>query len=143
NNQQYLSQEVYDKFKDNFEPKIGEVLLTKDATPGIAYYLDSQIERIISGGILRLKPKIEIEPEYLSLVINSIIGQMQAERDTGGSIIVHWRPEQIKNILIPILPKHTQQKIADLICQSHAARKKAKQLLEEAKQKVEDFIEKG
>ncbi|MFH0907103.1 MAG: restriction endonuclease subunit S, partial [bacterium] len=47
NNQQYLSQEVYDKFKDNFEPKIGEVLLTKDATPGIAYYLDSQIERII------------------------------------------------------------------------------------------------
>jgi len=142
-NQQYLSQEDYNRFKDNFEPKAGEILLTKDATPGIAYYLDDQMKGIISGGILRLKTKIEIKPEYLVLTINSIVGQMQAEQDTGGSIIVHWRPEQINDILIPILPKPTQQKIADLVRQSHAARQKAKQLLEQAKQKVEDLIEKG
>jgi len=142
NNQQYLSRENYDKFKENFEPKAGEILLTKDATPGIAYYLDSKIEGIISGGILRLKPKIKIEPEYLVLVINSIIGQMQAKRDTGGSIIVHWRPEQVKNILIPILPRTIQKKIADLVRQSHVSHQRAKQLLEEAKQKVEDLIKK-
>ncbi len=142
NNQQYLSQENYNRFKDNFEPKAGEILLTKDATPGIAYFIDSQIEEIISSGILRLKTKIEIESEYLTLVINSIIGQMQAERDTGGSVIIHWRPEQIKNVLIPILPKPAQQKIAALVQKSHAARQKAKQLLEQAKQKVEGFIEK-
>lgn len=143
NNQQYLSQEDYNKFKENFEPKVGEILLTKDATPGITYYLDSGLEGIISGGILRLKPKMEIEPEYLTLVINSIIGQIQVEQDTGGSIIIHWRPEQIKDVLIPILSRSTQQKIADLVRQSHVARKKAKQLLEEAKQKVEDLIEEG
>ncbi|MBA2124579.1 restriction endonuclease subunit S, partial [bacterium Unc6] len=57
-------------------------------------------------------------------------------------IITHWRPEQIKNFYIPILPKPIQQKIADLICKSHQARSKAKELLEEAKQKVEELIEK-
>jgi len=36
-----------------------------------------------------------------------------------------------------------QQKIAVLVRQSHEARKKAKELLEEAKRKVEEMIEKG
>jgi len=66
---------------------------------------------------------------------------MQAERDGGGSIITHWRPEQIKNVLIPILPKPTQQKIANLVQKSHEVRKKAKELLEQAKYKVEQLIE--
>ena len=141
--QKYLPDELYQKLKPNYEPKVGEILLTKDATPGISYVVKEPIEGIISGGILRLKLKSDIEPEYLSLCISSLIGQMQAERDAGGSIIVHWKPEQIKNILIPVLPKETQAKIADLIKKSHIARKKSKELLEEAKRKVEEIIEKG
>ena len=140
--QKYLSEGLYQKLKNNYEPKVGEILLTKDATPGIAYVIKSQIEGIISSGILRLKVKNkEIENEYLALCLNSILGQMQSERDGGGSIITHWRPEQIKSILIPVLPKPTQQKIANLVQKSHEARSKAKQLLEEAKQKVENLIE--
>ena len=119
---------------------IGEILLTKDATPGIAYVLREPIEGIISSGIMRLKLKEDIESEYLALCINSIIGQMQIERDAGGSIIIHWKPEQIKKLQIPILSKSIQQKIADLIRKSHEARKKAKGLLEEAKHKVEKVI---
>jgi len=140
--QKYLSSELYQKLKNDFEPKIGEILLTKDATPGIAYVVKEMIEGIICGGILKLKTKENIEPEFLTLCINSIIGKSQVERDAGGSVIVHWKPEQIKNLQIPILPKVTQEKIADLVQKSHEARKKAKQLLEEAKQKVEKLIEK-
>ena len=144
NDQKYLSEELYQKLKDDFEPKKGEILLTKDASPGIAYVLKEDIEGIMSGGILRLKLRNkEVEDEYLVLCINSIVGQMQVERDAGGSVIAHWRPEQIKNILIPILPKLIQQKISDLIRQSHVSRKKAKELLEEARRKVEELIEKG
>jgi len=40
-----------------------------------------------------------------------------------------------------VLTKPCYPKIADLIRQSHEARKKAKELLEEAKQKVEKLIE--
>lgn len=140
--QKYLSEELYQKLKNNHEPKVGEILLTKDATPGIAYVVKGQIEGIISSGILRLKVKDkEIENEYLALCLNSVVGQMQAERDGGGSIITHWRPEQVKSVFIPILQKSTQQKIADLVQKSHEARKNAKELLEEAKRKVEELIE--
>jgi len=142
--QKYLSEELYNKLKVDYEPKKGEILLTKDASPGIAYVLKENVEGIVAGGILRLKLRSkEVEDEYLTLCINSIVGQMQVERDAGGSVIAHWRPEQVKNILIPILPKPIQQKISDLVSQSHEARKKAKELLEEAKRKVEEMIEKG
>jgi type I restriction enzyme S subunit len=67
---------------------------------------------------------------------------MQIDRDAGGSIIVHWKPEQIKKLQVPILFKSTQQEIADLVRQSHQACKKAKELLEKAKREVEEFIEK-
>ncbi len=141
--QKYLKDDLYEKLRKDYEPKLGEILLTKDATPGIAYVLKESIDGIISGGILRLKLKIDTDPEYLALCISSLIGQWQAERDAGGSIIAHWKPEQIKNLLIPVLPKETQQKIADLVRKSHEARKKSKELLEEAKRKVEEMIEKG
>jgi restriction endonuclease S subunit len=139
--QKYLSDELYQELRSGFEPKAGEILLTKDATPGIAYVLKEPLNGIISSGIMRLKIKEDIEAEYLALCINSVIGQMQIERDAGGSIIAHWKPEQIKNLQLPILPKPIQQKIADLVRQSHEARKKAKELLEEAKKMVEDMIE--
>jgi len=139
--QKYISEELYQRLRKNFEPKVGEILLTKDATPGIAYVVKEPIEGIVASGILRLKIKENIEPEYLALAINTIVGQYQIERDTGGSVIFHWRPEQVENLLIPILPKLTQQKIADLVQKSHEARKKAKELLEEAKRKVEKLIE--
>lgn len=142
--QKYLSDKLYESLKDDFEPKREEILLTKDATPGIAYVLKENIQGIISGGTLRLKLKnTAVDSEYLTLCLNSIIGQMQAKRDAGGSVIAHWKPEQIKNIVIPILPKPIQQRIADLVIKSHEARKKAKELLEEAKRKVEEMIEKN
>ncbi len=67
---------------------------------------------------------------------------MQIERDSGGTVIAHWKPEQIKKLQVASLPKPTQQKIADLVRQSHQASKKAKELLEKAKREVEEFIEK-
>lgn len=141
NDQKYLSDKLYKKLKKDYEPKRGEILLTKDATPGIAYLIKENMEGIISGGILCLKLKENINGEYLALCLNSIVGKMQAERDAGGSVIKHWKSEQIRNVLIPILSKETQEKIADLVQKSHEAQKKARELLEEAKRRVEEMIE--
>lgn len=139
--QKYIDEELYQTLKDTYEPKVGDFLLTKDATPGIPHVVKEPVEGIIASGILKLKiNEDEIDKEYLALCINFMVGRLQIERDGGGSVITHWRPEQIKNLLIPILPSETQQKIALLIQQSHEARKKAKELLEEAKRKVEDAI---
>jgi restriction endonuclease S subunit len=150
NDQKYLTDDLYNELKNGYEPKKGEILLTKDASPGVAYVLKDDMEGIISGGVLRLKlnpsassGQEKIEDEYLALCLNSVIGQMQAERDAGGSVIMHWKPEQIKNVMIPILSKQTQQKISSLVRESFEKRIKVKELLEEAKRKVEEMIEKN
>lgn len=142
--QKYIDEELHKKLKVIYEPSIGDILLTKDATPGIAYVVKEQIEGVIAGGILKLKiNEAEVEKEYLALCINSIIGKLQIERDGGGSVITHWRPEQIKRLQIPILPEKVQKKITLLVQQSHEARRKSIELLEEAKRKVEEVIEKA
>jgi len=140
----YMSEELYSQLKDVYEPRVGDFLLTKDATPGITYVVKEPVEGIIASGILKLNiNENEINKEYLALCINSIIGKLQIEQSGGGSVITHWRPEQIKELQIPILPHRIQQKIASLIQQSYKARRKAKGLLEIAKKSVEIYIEKN
>lgn len=142
--QKYISEELYQRLKNTYEPKEGDFLLTKDATPGIAYVVKEPVEGIISSGILKLKiDDNEVDKEYLALCINSLVGKMQIERDGGGSVIIHWKPEQTKRLQIPILPLEAQQKIASLVQQSHEVRRKAKELLEIAKKSVEIAIEKN
>ncbi|RKZ33291.1 hypothetical protein DRQ33_04485 [bacterium] len=136
----YISEELYEKLKNNYEPQQGEILFTKDATPGIAFYLSEKIKGIVSSGILRLKLKENVEPNYLSILLNSIAIEMQIKREGGGSIINHLRPKSAMNLIIPILDKKIQQEISDKVRESHSARKEAKKLLEEAKHKVEEMI---
>jgi restriction endonuclease S subunit len=143
NNQQYISEELYqDLIK--YQPKQNEILLSKDATPGIAFHLKDKPNRMVpSGGILRLTVRNRERPseEYLTLVLNSTLVQQQILKDAGGSIIKHWRLDQVKNTLIPILGKEKQKEIKSKIEVSFDCRKKSKLLLEIAKQGVEMAIE--
>lgn len=139
----YISENLYSELITH-QPKQGEILLSKDATPGIAYYLDKEpIKMIPSSGILRLTVKDEekIKPEYLTLVLNSILVQQQMLRDAGGSIIVHWRPDQIKATLIPILDDDKQIEIQSKLQESFDCSAKSKALIEIAKRGVEMAIE--
>lgn len=143
-NQQHISGDLYRTLKQH-QPKQGEILLSKDATPGIAYYLKNEPEKMIpSGGILRLKVNDEdkLSLEYLTLVLNTVIVQKQIERDAGGSVINHWRVDQVKNTLIPVLSVGIQKKIAETVNTSFCNRELSKQLLNIAKCGVEISIEK-
>lgn len=144
NNQQFISKELYNELKTH-QPEKGEILLSKDATPGVAYYLNEEPQKmIVSGGILRLKiGNRQVLPEYLTLVLNSEIVQKQMERDAGGSIINHWRPDQVRATIIPILGDDKQKEITELVEKSFRDRKLSKPLLEISKRGVEMAIEKN
>ena len=126
-------------------PTKGTILFSKDGSVGMAYMMHENIQAVTSGAILHLnvKNKAKILPEYLTLVLNSEVIQLQAERDVGGSIILHWRVNEIKEVIIPIVPMKIQQQIVDLIDESFNLRRKSEKLLEEAKEMVEREIEKG
>ena len=96
---------------------------------------------IPSGGILRLKSKTDkIRNEYLTLVLNSVLTQEQVNRDVGGSVILHWRPDQVAKTIIPILPPDKQAQIEEKVKESFNLRKQASDLLEHAKRAVEIAI---
>lgn len=135
--------------KDNLEllkglmPKKETILFSKDGSVGTAYMLRSDKEMITSGAILHLtvKDKEQIIPEYLTLVLNSKLVQMQAERDAGGSIILHWRVGEIENVIVPLVDYPIQEKIASLIEESFTLKKQSGHFLETAKRAVEIAIE--
>ncbi|MCE7258836.1 restriction endonuclease subunit S [Campylobacter coli] len=124
-------------------PKKDTILFSKDGSVGIAYCVKEDKEVITSGAILHLniKDKENILPEYLTLFLNSIFVKLQAQRDCGGSIISHWRIEDIKKVLVAILDIKIQEKIAKYIQESFNLRKKSKQLLDNVKNKVEEQIQ--
>ncbi len=144
-NQQFISESLYESLKMH-QPKKGEILLSKDATPGIAYYLSDVPGKMIpSSGILRLTAKDARKtiPEYLTLVLNFVIVQKQIERDVGGSVINHWLVDQVKNTIIPVLDDSVQKVISGIIAESFLKRKQSRSLLEIAKIGVEMAIEKS
>ena len=130
--------QVFHKQKDT-------ILLSKDGSVGIAYKVETPMSVITSGALLHLniRDKSEVLPDYLTLVLNSPIVQLQAERDSNGAIIQHWKPSEIENVIIPVLDMGIQKGIAAKVQESFALRKQSKQLLEYAKQAVEMAIEQG
>ena len=129
-------------YRDVIRPKKDTILLSKDGSVGIAYKVEEPLNVITSGAILHLSLKsADVLSDYLTLVLNSPIVRLQAERDAGGSIIQHWKPSEIENVVIPILPMQIQQEIADKIKSSFKLRKESQQLLNDAKQMVEMTIE--
>ena len=139
--EKYISEDLYRKNKIH-QLRKGEILLSKDATPGIAHYIKEQTPNmIVSSGILRLTNKTDkVNNEYLTLVLNSILTQAQVNRDAGGSIILHWRPDQVRKIILPLLPKEKQKEIQLKVAKSLVLHKKSTNLLKCAKQSIETAI---
>lgn len=133
-----------DEYGDVIRPKQNTILLSKDGSVGIAYKVEQDMDVITSGAILHLTiTDNEFLPDYLTLVLNSVIVGMQAERDAGGSIIQHWKPSEIENVIIPKLNQEIQQEITNKIRESFSLRKESHRLLNLAKTIVETAIEKG
>jgi len=140
-----ISKELYQKLKEDYQPKQDDILFTKDGTIGLSYVVKEEFDMILSGAFLRLSLKDKYQnfkKECLSLIFNSIICKMQVEKLSGGAIIAHLKPSDFEKFKIPLIKPKIQKEIAKKIQKSHKLRKESKKLLEEAKRKVEEEIEK-
>jgi restriction endonuclease S subunit len=121
--------------------KTGDVIVSsvQGSLGKVALVSGEQDGFLASTGFFQLRSK-EVLPEVLLVLARSPILQMQLEKQCAGTILTAVPKEGIKNIVIPILRKTIQERIADLVHQSHQARKKAKELLEKTKREVERLI---
>lgn len=132
------------KYKSAIKPKKDSILFSKDGSIGIAYKVEEDIDAVTSSALLHLTVKTtDILPDYLALTLNSNVVQLQAERDSGGSIIEHWRLGDIKELVIPVLDIKIQTKIAQKVQESFRLRNRANDLLKKGIQSVEIAIEKN
>ncbi|MBI2610080.1 restriction endonuclease subunit S [Candidatus Giovannonibacteria bacterium] len=136
----------------NFQPKnetrikTGDIIFASIGSVGTLTNISDEFnDAFISNNtaMFSIKDRNFLISEYLTLVLQSIVGKLQFEKEMSQTAQPKISDTQVKSFYIPILPKPVQQKIADLVRQSHEARKKAKELLVEAKHKVEELIEKG
>ena len=98
---------------------------------------------IASTGFFVFRANENTLPEYALVLCKSILIQKQLEKLSSGTILAAVPKNLVETLIIPDVPIEAQKEIANLIRQSHSARRQAKELLEQAKQKVEEMIEKG
>ena len=87
--------------------------------------------------ILRVK---DVNPIYLALVLNSLIGRMQTEKFCTGSAQTEIYPNDIEKFIVPILNETIQETIAEKVQECFAMKRESKQLLNIAKKAVEIAI---
>lgn len=128
---------------DALKPKKNTILFSKDGSVGEAYCLREDANFITSGAVLHLtvRDPDEVLPDYLTLALNSKMVKMQAERDAGGSIILHWRVGEIENVVVPLVGMPIQEKIAAMVQESFFLKAESERLLDVSKRAVEIAIE--
>ena len=124
--------------------KKGDIVFALIGTVGSCALVFNEFDgAFISNNVGKISlKKGGVMPEYLNVVLSSLIGKLQFERYSTQTAQPKILPSDVRKFLIPLLSKPIQQKISSLVQQSHQTRQKAKQLLEEAKRKVEKEIEK-
>ena len=123
--------------------KYGDVLVyTTGAYIGLTNAFNSQEKALASNhvNILRLSDKT-IDPNYLALVLNSIVGKLQTEKHSRGSAQLELYPADIAKFIVPIIDEDVMRKIGDLVRNSLSSLNQSKKLLAQAKQRVEELIE--
>ena len=128
-----------------------DILLVKDgATTGKIGIIPEDYpfeEANINEHVFLLRVKKEINPYYVFSILKSPIGQMQIKRNITGGTIMGIIRETTEKIKIPLPPLEIQNKIAEEVKRrmekAEQLQKEAKEVLERAKQEVENIILNG
>jgi len=121
----------------------GDIVVGMD---GIKYFYASLLEGdcYVNQRVAHLKqnPSTKISPEYATFIINSRIGQSQLLRDmTIATTVGHITNRNIAKLVIPYVSDSFHNQITSLVRTSIDNKQQSKQLLDQAKSRVEQLIE--
>lgn len=124
--------------------KGGDVVITQMGTVGNAAVMSNEQSGWFFGSFLiRFRPNKDISPEWLALVINSDFGKQQIQQAmTTASVRTNTDLPTIRGLEIAIIDKKKEHEIVNFYVQSRAKKILSKQKLQEAKDFVENLVEK-
>lgn len=135
----YLKKQC-EKLSPKDKVKQGDILISMSGSIGLSCLIKENIEAMTNQRILKISIK-DFSGDVLVLLLNSIFCKLQFERIGTGGVQTNISSNDILNILIPKINPATQEQIALKIQKSFTLRAKSKDLLQNAKIKLENAIE--
>jgi type I restriction enzyme S subunit len=108
-----VDEEVYKKFIGNYEPKKGDIVLSRVGSYGVSSYVNSDELFCIGQNTVVVNPLIN--NKYLFYVLNSEQVKLQIENECMGSGYKSISLKSIKAFKIPLPPEDEQNKIAEIL----------------------------
>ncbi|MGD0954454.1 MAG: restriction endonuclease subunit S [Methanotrichaceae archaeon] len=104
-NTKFVTIEDHRDFCKRTNPEIGDILITKDGTLGVARVIKTENAFSIFVSVALMKPvKSFLNSDYLAIFINSPDGQRQCENIGKGSGLQHLHLEDLRAMTFPIPP---------------------------------------
>ncbi|WP_421918352.1 hypothetical protein [Marinifilum sp.] len=121
---------------------VNDILISRSGTLGLTVRIPKFLEGAIFGSyFIKSHLKVNINPTYITLYLNSLPGTIQIEQANTGGIQTNITIPVIENILIALPSIDFQNKIELMISESDSLKKESEQLLNLAKTAVEKAIE--
>ena len=99
---------------------------------------EGQVYRYV-GELIGIRCSSEIRPEVLTVYLNLDPVLHSVQRLVRG-LSAHLYPQDLATLPVPLLPDKVQDKISDMLGESHAARQESKRLIDKAVRLVEEAI---
>lgn len=121
--------------------KTGDVIVSsvEGSLDKVALVSKDQEGYLASTGFFQFRSG-SIAPEVLLVLMKSIVMQWQLKQHCAGTILTAVPAEALSKIYIPQVSSSVSGQIVNFVVTSHTTRRKSKELLEQAKEKVETSI---
>ena len=124
-NADYISENDYLEYKNKVNPKMGDLLLSKDGTIGVSAIntTNKKFGLLSSIAVVKTNHKL-VRNEFLNYAIENKYTQKQIRKNIRGITYRHWNLKRINETIIPFPPLEEQSRIAAKIAQLFALLRK-------------------
>lgn len=114
-NIKYIDEAQHLAMQKRLSPQVGDVLLAKNGTTGVAAIVDRDVTFDIYVSLALLRSKGEILPEFLLYFINSSLAKDQFNKRLKGSGVPNLHLQEIRQVRMPYpTSKVTQEELVHL-----------------------------
>ncbi|MFW6029691.1 MAG: restriction endonuclease subunit S [Halanaerobiales bacterium] len=140
------SQKVSENFYNKYRYKCaiyGDLLFAKDgATIGAVALVPEYIKRLmVNDHTIRIRLKNKLFSGYLYYFLTAAMGNMQLNRESSGSAQAGLKKDFAEDIIVPNINEELAEYFFEMENKRNLMIHKSKQLIQEAKQDVEDLVE--
>lgn len=141
----YIKKKIHEGMLKRTILQPNDILLSMAGTIGISVVVPHNLgEANINQALARVVVVEEVNPRYVSAILNSPIGKVQTDRLSRPSVQANINLQEIGELKIPLPHKQLQDEIVSAISEkvgkADNLRIEAEEILRQAKKKVEEMI---